>query len=315
MGLKHPDRRAVALGLAAGALGAPGLARAQMHAPPKVTLKDPAAALQDVPDAVLAASADVANRMTVPVTLNDRGPFPFIVDTGSTVTVLSDVLAAQLDLMATDKLLVKAATGAAQSDAVRVMSLEVGPRRLANLHMPILARSDLGALGILGLDALAREKLVMDFRKKQMTLTASTRRGEDHNAVVVTAKSKYGQLLLVDCDVEGMPLYVILDTGSELSMGNITMRTMLERHRAGYSVEVAGVTGGSVTAPIGRLRTLDVGNVEVTDLNIAYADLYTFEQFGLHDKPAMLLGMSTLRHFSRVSIDFPAREVRFTLPV
>lgn len=315
MGLEHPDRRAVALGLAAGALGAPGLARAQMHAPPKVTLKDPSAAVQDVPDAVLAASADVANRMTVPVTLNDRGPFPFIVDTGSTVTVLSDVLAAQLDLMATDKLLVKAATGAAQSDAVRVMSLEVGPRRLANLHMPILARSDLGALGILGLDALAREKLVMDFRKKQMTLTASTRRGEDHNAVVVTAKSKYGQLLLVDCDVEGMPLYVILDTGSELSMGNITMRTMLERHRAGYSVEVAGVTGGSVTAPIGRLRTLDVGNVEVTDLNIAYADLYTFEQFGLHDKPAMLLGMSTLRHFSRVSIDFPAREVRFTLPV
>jgi len=305
------------LGLAAGALCAPSLARAQMHAPPRVVPRvaapTDAAAAADVPDAVLAAATDAANRMTVPVTVNGRGPFPFIVDTGSTTTVLSDVLAAHLGLQATDKLLVEAATGVAASDAVQVMSLEVGPRRLANLHMPVLARSDLGALGLLGIDAVSREKLVMDFRKEQMSLTSSTRRGEDHYAVIVTAKSKYGQLLLVDCDVEGMPLYVILDTGSELTIGNITMRTMLERHRAAYSVEVAGVTGEPVIAPIGLLRTLDVGRVEVTNLNVAYADLYTFEQFGLHDKPAMLLGMSTLRHFSRVSIDFPAREVRFSL--
>jgi hypothetical protein len=154
---------------------------------------------------------------------------------------------------------------------------------------------------------------VIDFRKNEMTLTAATRRGEDPFGVTVTAKSRYGQLLLVDCDVEGMPLYVILDTGSELSIGNLTMRTMLERRRADFAVEVAGVTGAPVLAPIGLLRTLDVGRVEVTNLNIAYADLFTFEQFGLHDKPAMLLGMSTLRHFRRVSIDFPAREVRFSL--
>jgi len=313
MGLEHPDRRAVALGMAAAVLAAPRLARAQMHEPPKVALIDPAAAPQPVPDAVLAASADASNRMTVPVRVNGRGPFPFIVDTGSTATVLSEVLAAQLGLTATDKLLVKAATGVSASDAVRVMSLEVGPRRLANLHMPVLARSDLGALGILGIDAVSREKLVIDFRKNEMTLTAATRRGEDPFGVTVTAKSKYGQLLLVDCDVEGMPLYVILDTGSELSIGNLTMRTMLERRRADFAVEVAGVTGAPVLAPIGLLRTLDVGQVEVTNLNIAYADLFTFEQFGLHDKPAMLLGMSTLRHFRRVSIDFPAREVRFSL--
>src|SRR6185312_11580225 len=193
MGFEHPDRRAVALGLVASAWVAPRLARAQMHEPPRVTRIDPDAAAQPVSDTVLAASADATNRMTVPVTINGRGPFPFIVDTGSSVTVLSEVLAAQLGLRPTDKLLVKAAMGAATSDAVRVMSLEVGPRRLADLHMPILARSDLGALGILGIDAVSREKLVMDFRKKQMTLTTSTRRGEDPFGVTVMAKSKYGQ--------------------------------------------------------------------------------------------------------------------------
>ena len=310
MGSTLPDRRAVGFGLLAGALTAPGLARAQMHAPPKVTLIDPDA----VPDSVLAASADAAHRMTVPVTVNGRGPFPFIVDTGSTATVLSDALAAQLGLRPGGKLLVKAATGVAESGAVRVESLAVGRRRLANLLTPVLARSDLGALGLLGIDAMSRQKLVMDFRKNQMLLTTSSRRREDPRAFTVTAKSKYGQLLLVDCNVEGMPLYVILDTGSELTIGNVTMRTMLERHRAAYEVEVAGVTGAAVTAPIGLLSVLAVGhNVEVTNLRVAYADLYVFDQFGLHDKPALLLGMSTLRHFARVSIDFPAREVRLSL--
>ena len=313
MAFTHPDRRAVTVGLAIGALAAPGLARARIQDPPRVTPVDPNAAPDVVPDSVLAASADVAGRMTVPVMVNDRGPFPFIVDTGSTTTVLSDVLAAQLGLSPTDKLLVKAATGAAESDACQLMSLTVGPRRLANLHTPILASSDLGALGILGIDAVSREKLILDFGKKQMTLTASTRRGEDHYAITVTAKSKYGQLLLVDSDVEGMPLYVILDTGSELTIGNITMRTMLERHRAAGEVQVAGVTGSSITAPVGLLRTLDLGHVEITNIGIAYADLETFGRFGLRDKPAMLLGMSTLRRFARVSIDFPAREVRFLL--
>lgn len=315
MGSTHPDRRAVGLGLLAGALGAPGLARAQMHDLAAVTRIAPDDTVSEtVSDDVLAASSDVANRVTVPVTVNGRGPFPFIVDTGSTTTVMSEILAAQLGLTRAGSLLVKAATGPAQSGAVHVESLSVGRRRLSNLDTPVLARSNLGGLGILGLDVVASQKLVMDFQNKQMRLTASTRRGDEPNTITVRAKSKHGQLLLVDCNVEGMPLYVILDTGSELTLGNLTMRTMLERHRAAYEVQVSGVVGEPVTASIGLLRTVDLGNVGLNDMDIAYADLYVFDQFDLHDRPAMLLGMNTLRHFARVSADFPAREVRFTLP-
>ena len=312
--LMHPDRRTVGLSLLAGALAAPGLAKAQMHDLAAVTRIAPADTVSEtISDEVLAASSDIANRMTVPVTVNGRGPFPFIVDTGSTTTVMSEVLAAQLGLPRAGSLLVKAATGPARSSAVHVESLAVGRLRLENLHTPVLARSNLGGLGLLGLDAVASQKLVMDFREKQMTLTASTRRGDDPNAITVKATSKYGQLQLVDCNVEGMPVYVILDTGSQLTLGNLTMRTMLEHHRVAYEVEVTGVVGDPVTAPIGLLRTVDLGNVGITDMDIAYADLYVFDQFGLHDKPAMLLGMNTLRHFARVSADFPAREVGFTL--
>jgi len=303
----HLDRRSVTLGLMAGAIAVPGVARAQMHEPAKAIPVD------QVPDAVLAASADASNRVTVPVMINGRGPFPFMVDTGSTRTVVSDALAAQLRLPVGENLLIKAATGPAETNSVRVASLSVGSLHLANLRAPVLQRVNMGSLGILGLDAVSNQKLVMDFRKNQMLLTKSTQRGEDPFAITVQARSKYGQLLLVDCDVEGMPLYVILDTGSEGTIGNMTMRATLARYRQANEVEVISVTGDSVSAPVGILPQLDVGHVRVMNQPIAYADLYTFSQFGLHDKPAMLLGMNTLRHFARVSIDFPAREVRFLL--
>src|SRR6185369_1812348 len=87
----RPDRRVFTLGLAAGALSVPSLALAD---PAPVA----AAAPEPVPDAVLAASVDLNDRMTVPVTVNGRGPFPFVIDTGSNRTVVSDALAYQLGL-------------------------------------------------------------------------------------------------------------------------------------------------------------------------------------------------------------------------
>ena len=47
---------------------------------------------------------------------------------------------------------------------------------------------------------------------------------------------------------------------------------------------------------------------------LVYADLETFKRFGLTDKPALMLGMTTLRSFAYVSVDFARREVGFTLP-
>ncbi len=131
---------------------------------------------------------------------------------------------------------------------------------------------------------------------------------------MVQAKSRYGQLLLVDSEVEGIPLYVIIDTGSEVTLGNMAMRTFLQRRRA-QQVDVVAVTGDTAKVDIAFLPELHIGKVIVLNEQVAYADLYVFEQLGLHGKPSLLLGMSTLRRCVKVSIDFPAREVRFLLDV
>jgi hypothetical protein len=91
------------------------------------------------------------------------------------------------------------------------------------------------------------------------------------------------------------------------------MRAFLARRRASR-VEVVDVAGGTARADLGQLPELHIGRVIVLNEQVAYADLYVFEHLGLHGKPSLLLGMSTLRKCAKVSIDFPAREVRFLLP-
>jgi hypothetical protein len=47
---------------------------------------------------IVYGKADAADRMTVPVRIGDKGPYRFLIDTGSQKTVLSTDLAAQLAL-------------------------------------------------------------------------------------------------------------------------------------------------------------------------------------------------------------------------
>jgi predicted aspartyl protease len=314
------DRRAVAAGLTASALFGPSLARAQAFDPtllPSNPLANaaPLASTAPPPGMVVAAAADRFDRMTVPVKLNGFGPFPFVVDTGSNRSVVSDVLANQLNLPMSDVLRVHSATGVVATGSVHVNTLSVGHRTISNITAPVLTAENLGALGMLGIDAVADQRIVMDFRRQQMTLTSGVHSEDTAGVVVVRARSKYGQLLLVDSWVEGIPLYVIIDTGGEMTIGNLTMRRMLAQRRSGYPdpIKVTSVTGETIVADLSFLPKVRLGNIGMRNLQIAYADMYAFEQFGLQDKPSMLLGMSTLRLFERVSIDFPGREVRFNL--
>jgi predicted aspartyl protease len=314
------NRRAVAAGLTASALFSPSLVRAQVFdpklLPPSLLPNAVPMAPTDAPSGmVVRAAADPFDRMTVPVKVNGFGPFPFVVDTGSNRSVVSDVLANQLNLPMSEVLRVHSATGVVATGSVHVDTLSVGRRHISNITAPVLTAANLGALGMLGIDAVADQRIVMDFRRQRMTLTTGVRSEDSAGVVVVRARSKYGQLLLVDSWVEGIPLYVIIDTGGEMTIGNLTMRRMLARRRSGYPepVKVTSVTGETITADLSFLPKVRLGNIGMSNLQIAYADMYAFEQFGLQDKPSMLLGMSTLRLFERVSIDFPAREVRFNL--
>ena len=308
---QNGTRRAFVRGLAAGGMLAPSLARAQvrLETPPEVKLQTPEAIFESI----VKASVDDAYRMTVPVHVNGEGPFPFVVDTGSNRSVISDLLALKLNLPMMNAMQVHAATGVVSTGAVRVSNMNVGPRWLRDFDAPVFQAGSLGAVGILGIDAVADQMIMMDFRHNRMTIESGHGFEPDPGAVVVRGHTRYGQLVLLNCMVEDIEILVIIDTGGEVTIGNPALRQAVTRRRAGIGTPggVSSVTGESVPADLAFLPQVRFGRVLVDSMQIAYADMFAFRQFGLDRRPAMLLGMDTLRRFDRVSVDFLGREVKF----
>ena len=265
-------------------------------------------------------SVDRTQRMTVPVSIGGRGPYSFIVDTGSERTVISRELAERLGLEAGRTATVFSMTEASRVDTVVIPRLEVGQRTISDIHAPALSRSNLGAEGMLGVDSLQSQRVELDFVREEMSVSPAQRAPETPwpaDTIVVTARSRYGHLIITDASFDGEPIVVIVDTGAQVTVGNGALRRRLERrNRLGpmHSIEIISVTGGTITAEYGIAERILVGNAGIRQLPVAFADVHPFRQLRLMNRPALLLGMDAMRLFDRVSFDFANRRVRFVVP-
>jgi predicted aspartyl protease len=279
-----------------------------------VTIDPPPA---PTPDEILRTGFDRVDRMTVDVTLNDRGPYPFVVDTAADRSVLSDRVAAQLALPPARPVILHGIAGPETVRTVRVGTLRLGRRGPDAVIAPVLPWTGLGADGLLGVDALVGQRILLDFTNDTMTVSPSdTRRPRDPpGTIVVTARRRFGQLILTDASIAGRKIYAVLDTGAENSVGNLALQRLVAR-RIGPMTQglLVSVTGRTVMADLTLLPVLRIGGIDISNVPIAFADLHSFARFGLANDPAILVGMDVLRGFDRVTIDFGRHQVRFGLP-
>ena len=262
---------------------------------------------------------DVATRMTVPVTIGARGPWPFVVDTGAERTVVARELAGVLGLASGGDVRVLTMTGTSTVGTTLVPALSVSTITQRTIRAPALEARNMGALGMLGIDVLQGHMVRIDFDHRQMTLRPSTkRRGTARHAsdeIVVTARSLYGQLIVTDARWRNVRIAVVIDTGSPVSIGNAALRTAIgTRARAVGPIAVIAATGDELVADGYVANDVSIGGVAFSNVPIAFAEVAPFRRFGLEGKPAMMMGMDLLRLFRVVQIDFPNREIRFTVP-
>lgn len=263
---------------------------------------------------------DWTARMTVPVSIAGSGPYGFIVDTGSERTVISSELAQQLGLGAGQTAMMHSMTESSRVGTVVIPELEVGRRTVEDIHAPALSRRNIGAEGLLGVDSLRSQRVVFDFVRQEMQVMPSRRREErwsGGDTIVVRARSRYGHLMLVDASFDGQKVYVIVDTGSQVTVGNSALRRALERRgRLGplHPIQLTSVTGNTIMADYGIARSLRIGDAGLTNLPVAFADVLPFRHLDLMDRPAIMLGMDAFQLFDRVSFDFANRRVRFLVP-
>lgn len=302
---------ALALAIGTAALVSPLQGQEQAPAPA------PAAA-EPAPDIVDYAS-DRTERMTVAVSIGARGPFRFVVDTGAERTVISRELADDLQLGKGRGARMHSMTEVSNVSTFLIPELMVGRKRVSDVHAPALEGRNLGAEGMLGVDTLQSQRVLFDFANQKMTITPS-RRSEARwpsDTIVVTARSRFGHLVLVDASIEGERVYAIVDTGSQVTIGNSALRRKLERKgRLGVMrpIGLLSVTGGTMAADQTVVKSMTLGGGEIMDMPIAFADVHPFAKLKLTDRPAILLGMDALQLFDRVSVDFANRRVRLMRP-
>lgn len=277
------------------------------------------------------------NRPYIEATINDKGPFRFVVDSGAGISVLSYEAAKRLGLSPVAKGGHARAVGGAGTfpivygylDSLKLGEAEIDAVPVYFRSMPVdkVSPDEVLVDGYLGLSVLNQFIVTIDYEKTKMTLqrfSTKAAAGNEKKAVEpappvvrddqsIDLRSTNNGLLsaVTFIDNEG-PLNFIVDTGASLS---VISRSSIERLKwqdkilLNRTMRVLGAAGVVESASVLYAPALRVANMSKPNVVLPVLDFSPlnetsgFEQMGI-------LGGDFLKHF-KVEIDFS--QARLTL--
>jgi predicted aspartyl protease len=259
------------------------------------------------------------DRMTVQVRLGGAGPYRFLVDTAADRSAVSSDLVSRLALARSGSAELHSSTGVSTVKMARVPSLEFARPAQKLIDAAVLEGAHMGADGIVGVDVLRSQRVQFDFETNTMTIVPSVERDfrDEPGTIVIEARRKNGRLIVTDAVANGQKVTVVLDTGSEVCVGNEALRRRLLGRNlidARQTVQLMSVTGQIISGDYMFVRDLQMGGISLQNLAVVFVDAHTFKQLKLDRTPSLLLGMNAIRAFKKVSIDFANRKFRVVVP-
>jgi len=215
---------------------------------------------------------DARGGIVVSVSVDGTGPFRFLLDTGSSRSIVADSLAHDLRAPVVAKSEVVTTTGSDMRLVVRLASVALAGARVAGVLAPVLPDAQLAAAGpdvrgVLGQDFLSAFNYTLDYRRRHLTwdepLTC------DSPSAVRMVRGD-GRFVMALADEHGAPLRLVPDSGADQPV-------LFRRERPAIR-----------TSTIRRLR---VGAVTMTNLPAALVER----------READADGLLPLHHFSAVS--------------
>ena len=201
--------------------------------------------------------------MIVPVTVNGIGPFNFLLDTGTTRTVIDPDLARQLQAPAIGEAAITTVLHIRQDKLVRLQEVRLGRSLVADLGAVVdaLTRQKIlapGIRGVLGEDFLSRFDMLIDFKSRWVRFGDAPPVGERcrFEAIGQYNGSPTTNRLLIAVELVGVrdqALQLQLDTGAKFP----------ELFPASHKLQALPSWGGSMATSSGVNDTTIYSNVEV----------------------------------------------------
>ena len=272
----------------------------------------------DVPSLLSSAPARVnpLGQIVVPVMIDGRGPFPFLVDTGANGSVIAPRLVKALGLIRREGQVerVEGVTGTQPLPWVNVRRLQVGRIVKREVRMPICSTPIMTQVdGILGMAGFGPVRIAVDFRHHRVAIDRSSR-GPMWGFLDIHAVRTPGGLLMIPARVGGLVVEAVIDTGSPVTLGNPALRkALLSRRRSGATTPIYGVTQQVSTGSTAVAPTLILGPVAIQHLPIVYSDVPIFREWHLQGTPAVIIGTDVLSVADSLVLDYPRSRV-YILP-
>jgi predicted aspartyl protease len=253
----------------------------------------------------------------LPVKVNDRGPFEFILDTGAGTSLLSTELTKQLELRVIGSKEGQSAGGKVAVSLARVDSLVVGETKLDDVDVGIVDLSHIGRTvgakidGDLGYNFLKHFRVTIDYRASELRLD-DPRRVESfaRNArteIAIRLANPAKPLILVNVYANGRgPFQFAIDTGTSTSAITPELADQLSVQTSPMG---AGTTSGApVDFQAGSLQSFQLGGAKIDNMAVVVADFFTMLNAAIGAKLDGIVGYNFLRNY-KVVIDYPGETL------
>jgi predicted aspartyl protease len=216
--------------------------------------------------------------IVVPVFVNEKGPFKFLLDTGSNTTIVSAEFARRLELRAIDR--IELATPAGSRIVVRSALKRVAIGTMWSQDAEVLVNDldeikklDAEICGVFGQNILSRFNFLLDYTNRSIELEE----GEEIERRIC------GERLSIEWN-EGRPLIHVRSLQGERNSARLLLDSGVpamvlfrrKHHLSALSPERLGyelrTDTGSIAASQARLRPLAIGDLQLVELTAAFVE-------------------------------------------
>jgi len=253
----------------------------------------------------------------LPVRVNDRGPFDFILDTGAGTSLLSSDLAKQLEAKVIGSKEGQSAGGKVSVSLAKVDSLTVGETKLHDVDVGIVDLSQIGKTigakidGDLGYNFLKHFRVTINYRDCEIRFDDPKRvesfgRGAK-TEVPIRLANPAKPLILIDVHANGHgPFQFAIDTGTSTTA--IAPELAKQLSIEGLPVGPVTTGGAHIDVTAGNIQSFQLGGAKTDDMPVVVANFFTMLNSAIGVRLDGILGYNFLRNY-KVVIDYPGESL------